>query len=287
MILRALMQACRRGAWWATHGVRLARRRPLLAVSATALSCLSLAVVPALGSVATSAVAPHAALGSTTAISAQDAAVNALLARDAGVAGLQTAVRAQLFALNPADDAEIVQTESDPALAGELLVDARTDPALAAQLLMLGTETTQSGSVAATTLPTPQDTPTLGGLTSDSTHCYGGVYTRTTCSILGVTMGWDQAEATGWCTNGSGITLVSWAYPPYAATGYCWESTKDYHGADYAFPFSGSYATVDHAIADAELGIGYRGFCYSDQHLDAALRIWFDGQDDSVGDWGF
>ena len=114
------------------------------------------------------------ALGSTTAISAQDAAVNALLARDAGVAGLQTAVRAQLFALNPADDAEIVQAESDPALAGELLVDARTDPALAAQLLMLGTATTQSGSVAATTLPTPQDTPTLGGLTSDSTHCYHG-----------------------------------------------------------------------------------------------------------------
>lgn len=70
-------------------------------------------------------------------------------------------------------------------------------------------------------------------------------------------------------------------------TGHCWESTKDYHGPDYAFPFSGSYATVDHAIANDELGIGYRGFCYSDQHLDAALRIWFDGQADSVDDWGF
>lgn len=242
------------------------RTRAALAVTGVVL--LLLAATPAL------------ALGQTTAISAQDATVNALLAQDGGVPALQAEVRPQLSAPNPVDDAEIAKAESDPQLADQLVADAATDPALAAQLLIRAGKITTTTAVSGASLPpAPQPALALEAVTPYTTRCYGGVLSRSTYSVFGITVAWDQAAATGWCSNGSGITQVSWAFPTYAASGYCWRSIYDAHGPDYSFPFSGPYATVDHAIAHDVIGFGVpdQGCVISYATLDAPLRIWYDG----------
>jgi hypothetical protein len=164
---------------------------------------------------------------------------------------------------------------------------------------LLVEEALQLGGTVTTTISTPLGQSLLTpGTTSSTTGdvvaatgdtCYGGVYSRTTYSVVGVNVAWTQTEVGGWCTGPGKTMIVSvngWTFPEWIGGGMCNAYDYSVHAGEGTSDGAG-HTNWAHGIHVLSVGYGVNGACATTKTIEAALRIRYDGYYDNVDDWGF
>jgi hypothetical protein len=131
---------------------------------------------------------------------------------------------------------------------------------------------------------TDEATPAASGNT-----CYGGILSRTTYTLLGVSVAWTQTEVGGWCTGPGKTMIVSvdgWTFPEWIGGGMCNAYDYSTHAGEGQSDGNG-HTNEAHGIHVLGVGYGVNGACPTVKTIEAALIIWYNGNASDADDWGF